>query len=200
MGNANSSQTASDTNPWFTHGLEFPKFETESRKEGYEVRKYQPSKWVSTKNESMSFERSARTGFRRLFKYITGQNSAGIKIPMTCPVAVKIQPSQGPACESTFTTHFYIPLKHQESTPEPTNKEVNLVEYPEFTAYVLSYSGFNNDEKLLSRAAELGELLEHDGVSNFVKDHYYYAGYDPPYRLFNRHNEIWFISTNDLSD
>ena len=192
MGNTGSTEH-SDTNPWFAHGLEFPAFETESRKEGYEIRKYQHSKWVSTQKESMSFKDATMVGFWRLFKYISGENTSNVKIPMTCPVAVKIQPSQGPACESMFTTHFYIPAEHQANTPQPSNKEVSLIEYPEFTAYVYSYSGFNSDEKLLQNATEFGTLLERDGVSNYIKDHYYYAGYDPPYRLFNRHNEIWFI-------
>ena len=200
MGNSSSSQ-ASNNYPWFSHGLETPDFETESKQdEGviYEVRKYPVTKWVSTEIQSMSFQEATRQGFRKLFKYISGENSSGSKIPMTCPVAVKIQPSQGPACESTFLTHFYVPMQYQNNTPTPTGEDVALVEYPAFKAFVLSYSGFNSDEKLLESATKLATQLEKDGVDH-VKEYYYYAGYDSPYRLFNRHNEVWFVATTNSS-
>ena len=199
MGNSSSSSdnaSTSSTSPWFTHGLESPPFETTEVKEGYEIRKYKASKWVGTQVKAMSCKEALVTGFRRLFKYISGQNATHQKIPMTAPVTAKVEPSQGPACETNFIIHFYIPKAFQINSPAPTNSEVSFYEYPEFTAYTLSYSGFTSDEKLLQHASQLGTLLERDGV-DFVKDYYFYCGYDPPYRLFNRHNEVWFVAKSN---
>lgn len=49
----------------------------------------------------------------KLFDYISGGNSAKTKIPMTAPVVTKIEPGQGPNCESTFTMSFYNPYSYQ---------------------------------------------------------------------------------------
>lgn len=54
-----------------------------------------------------------RGAFMKLFDYISGGNSAKAKIPMTAPVLTKIEPGQGPNCESTFTMSFYNPYNYQ---------------------------------------------------------------------------------------
>lgn len=40
----------------------------------YEIRTYQPTKWVSTSVSGMQLEAALSTGFRRLFNYIQGNN------------------------------------------------------------------------------------------------------------------------------
>ena len=70
--------------------------------------------------------------FWKLFNYISGQNAKQIKIPMTAPVSILIEPGAGPNCESTFTTAFYVPAAFQEDTPEPTEEGVSIEERPEF--------------------------------------------------------------------
>jgi hypothetical protein len=52
------------------------------------------------------------------------------------------------------------------------------------------FDGFANDEKWVACASELAESL---GAEKYVQDYYYTAGYDSPYKLFNRRNEVWFI-------
>lgn len=51
--------------------------------------------------------------FMKLFRYISGTNSKQAKIPMTAPVLTKIEPGQGPNCESTFVMSFYQPYSLQ---------------------------------------------------------------------------------------
>lgn len=55
---------------------------------------------------------------------------------MTAPVTCRVEPGDGPACESRFTVSFYIPEEHQASPPEPSEPEVFLENRQEFTAYV----------------------------------------------------------------
>ena len=47
-------------------------------------------------------------------------------------------------------------------------------------------------ESWINQARKLAEALEKDGVT-FEKGYYFINGYDSPWTLFNRHNEIWFV-------
>lgn len=49
----------------------------------FEVRKYEPTVWVSTVIEEVDFDAATNVGFHRLFDYISGNNEAATKIPMT---------------------------------------------------------------------------------------------------------------------
>lgn len=77
----------------------------------------------------------------------------------------------------------------QSKPPAPSNEAVFLSEAPAFTAYVASYSGWNSEKRFTQVAAELFEELKASGVS-VREDMYYTAGYDSPFRLVNRHNEV----------
>jgi len=52
-------------------------------------------------------------GLQKLFDYIEGANEEGIKIPMTSPVKVDMEPSCGPFCVQNFTVSFYLPRTFQ---------------------------------------------------------------------------------------
>jgi len=109
---------------------------------------------------------------------------------MTAPVITKIVPGAGPNCESTFTVSFYVPPSHQADTPVPSSKEVFLEDFPEMTLYSSSRGGFMNEEQWISEARDLSERLTAKPIR---KDYYFTAGYDSPFKLFNRTNEVWFL-------
>ena len=98
----------------------------------YEERIYPAQKWVKTQMESISKDSASSAMFRKLFNYISGQNDKQIKIPMTAPVSVLIEPGAGPNCESTFTMAFYVPAAFQDDTPQPAESGVSIEERPEF--------------------------------------------------------------------
>ena len=77
----------------------------------------------------------------------------------------------------------------QSKAPTPSNEAVFLSQAPAFEAYVASYSGWNSDKKFTKVASELFEELRSAGV-DVREDMYYTAGYDSPFRLINRHNEV----------
>lgn len=102
----------------------------------YEERLYPARKWVRTQMKNISRDAASSPMFWKLFNYISGQNDKQVKIPMTAPVSVLIEPGSGPNCESTFTMAFYIPSAFEEDTPVPTDPDVSIEERPEFTTYV----------------------------------------------------------------
>lgn len=178
---------------FFSTGLQSPKFtEQEKKGEDYEVRTYHDTKWVSTTVSGMQLDAAMSTGFRRLFKYIQGNNQNKAKVEMTAPVTCRVEPGAGPACESQFIVSFYIPEEHQASPPEPTDPDVFVEHRKELTAYVRTHGGFSNENMKREELVKLLESLQRDGVP-YVEKPYYVAGYDSPFKLTNRRNEVWVL-------
>jgi hypothetical protein len=134
-------------------------------------------------------------GFMRLFDYIQGANNKSEKIPMTAPVLVQIQPAQGPYCKNNFTVNFFVPFEQQANPFTPTAKDVYISSFPAMCAYVKTYPGFGSTtEAILKNAAALAEALSKDGIGDtYHKEFYFYAGYDSPFKLFDRTNDVWFV-------
>lgn len=177
----------------FSSGLQNPKF-TAAEKQGqdYETRTYHAAKWVSTTLTGTDWDAAMGTGFRRLFKYISGTNHSKAKVEMTAPVSCFVEPGAGPTCESKFTVSFYIPEEHQAAPPEPSDADVFIEHRKEFTAYVRMHGGFSNEQMKRDELLKLLESLKRDGAE-FVDQPFYVAGYDSPFKLTNRRNEVWIL-------
>ena len=186
MGNASSTGSAP--------------FDVVEERNGYQIRKYQPTKWVGIEIKSSTCEYAYPLAYKRLCKYISGDNVTGQRIPMTFPVIVKITPNKETG-KTTFITHFYLPSEYQgksdSEVPYPNNPEVKIYDYSEFTAYVIRYGGFSNDGKLSNYTIQLENLLKNDEIVNYKSEYSFYASYDPLHRICNRCNEIWFLATSE---
>lgn len=177
----------------FSTGLQNPRFTAEPNQgRDYEVRTYHATKWVSTSLKGLDLDPAMNTGFRRLFKYISGTNQNRVKVEMTAPVTGFVEPGAGPACESTFTVSFYIPEEHQENPPPPSDPDVFIEHRPQFTAYVRTYGGFSTQQTKLLELQKLLDSLRRDGAEH-VERPYYVAGYDSPFKLSHRRNEVWVL-------
>ncbi|XP_067098122.1 heme-binding protein 2 isoform X2 [Osmerus mordax] len=161
----------------FSSGLQTPKFTAEKSKgQDYEVRTYHATNWVSTTIEGMQQD---------------------VKVEMTAPVSCLVNPGAGPACETSFTVSFFIPEEHQADPPRPTDLENIFVENrKQFTAYVRTYGGFSNEQKSREELLRLVESLQRDGAP-YKETPYYIAGYDSPFKLTNRTNEVWILKKED---
>ncbi len=179
--------------PSFCDGLDCPKYTLIAVKKGYEIRKYEATKWVGTTVPSMSFTTALHIAYGKIAAYISGANSANEKIPMATPIATKVVPGQGPACNSNFTVLLFIPFAYQSKAPAPTDAQVALVDLPAVTAYVTSFGGWEADNELQEEASDLANTLIDDNV-DYVKDFYLTASYDPPTKDTGRHNEVWFLA------
>jgi len=190
--------SASDwVEPWFCHGLNCPRYTNPQNltidRTSIQIREYQSALWASTLVENTNLHDAEETGFQRDFDYIDGDNTAKTNIPMTSPVLNYIEPAQGPYCTTNFTVSFYVPYAYQppnNGPPAPTESTVYLSDIKAMTVAVLAFDGFGEDDVVIAEAAKLNKLLSQSGLS-YDENNWYLAGYDPPFRLSNRHNEIW---------
>jgi len=176
--------------PWFYHGLEGPAFVEVSRTNNYVVREYPESYWSATTVTGKDLDAAGSEAFMRLFRYISGANAEGQKIEMTAPVLASVIPGDGPFCEENFTYHFYLPREFQTNPPKPTEESVTNMKLPPLRVAVASYGGWSNEREVITNGRALFETLSEDNVP-FNSEMFYTAGYDSPFRLIDRHNEVW---------
>ncbi|EFN55172.1 hypothetical protein CHLNCDRAFT_57955 [Chlorella variabilis] len=184
--------------PWFCHNLDCPKFTVVNTTDDYEVRYYEAGAWVSTDVEAYAYALGVSKGFQRLYQYIDGANHAAVKIPMTAPVRTLISAAAGPFCKSNFTISFFVPFAFQkDGAPKPNNPDVYLDHSPAFTAFVAQSGGFVMDDFSVTRMAKrLTDALDRD-EQPYNADTFFFAGYDPPFRLMGRHNEVWVVAEEE---
>lgn len=174
----------------YAHGLETPNYTvTASDENGFEVREYQPSKWIATTITGTDRKAALYSDFMLLFKYISGTNQENQKVAMTTPVLAKVDAIQDED-KSNITVGFFVPFEFHDKPPAPTNPDLSIVDLPAMTVYTQSFGGYESNEKVAQHLAELKEKLAQEN-KEYIKDCYYTAGYDPPYRIFGRHNEVW---------
>lgn len=179
--------------PEFCNGLECPEYELiSSPAKNIEIRQYKKSSWVSTEMKNGSLDSLRSKGFWTLYNYISGKNENKEKIEMSAPVLVKIN-SKIPFSDSDVigTMSFYLGYKYEnEAAPEPEDSNAYLFTLEPKKYAVISYGGYSKQKDQEENLRTLGSYLEQNNY-NFVKDYYFYAGYDSPFRFFGRHNEVW---------
>lgn len=167
----------------------------------FEIREYE-ALVVAETLVNTGFDEAGKVAFKRLFGYISGDNSAASEIAMTAPVmALKQNLEKGEKISMTapvtgqksalgWRFAFVLPATYTlESAPLPESPEVRLVLVPARKVAVKRYSGswsetaYETNLKLLQDWMQQNRL-EADSLPSV-------AGYDPPWTLpFLRRNEI----------
>ncbi|GMH05546.1 hypothetical protein Nepgr_007386 [Nepenthes gracilis] len=176
--------------------IECPIYDVIHMGNGYEIRRYNTSLWMSTSTlQDISFVEGTRTGFMQLFNYIQGKNEYKKKIEMTAPVLTKVVPSDGPFCESSFVVSFYVP-KVDQADPPPA-KGLHAEKWNHKYTAVRQFGGFVSDSDVAEEAAALqASLAGTDWYATIKKNQnstsvYTVAQYNSPFEFDNRVNEIW---------
>ncbi|KDP27282.1 hypothetical protein JCGZ_21013 [Jatropha curcas] len=183
--------------------IECPSFNLIHSGNGYEIRIYNSTVWMSTSPiEDISLVEATRTGFLQLFDYIQGKNENGEIIEMTGPVITEVSPSDGPFCKSTFTVSFYVPKENQANPPEAKGLHVQRWK-PTYVA-IRQFSGFVSDSNVGEEAAALQASLAGTVWATAIqKSHrnatsaYTVAQYNSPFEFDDRVNEIWMLFDMD---
>ena len=155
---------------------------------GIELRAYAPRVAVETPVGGAGDS----AAFGRLFRYITGANTAGRAVAMTAPVeqapqriamTVPVEMSGG------ATMRFFLPASLAASPPVPTDKDVHVVRLPAMTLGVARYSGIATMQARTQQIIRLRAALTRAGRVA-VGDPILWS-YDPPFALpFVRRNEV----------
>ena len=160
------------------------KYTTVSKSKLYEIRKYPDRLVVETETSEQN------SGFKRLFKYISGNNKDKKEIKMTTPVTQTEK-------NGNMTMQFYIPTEFNENNvPNPNNLEVKVLNIKGGLYAAIVYSGRASDSNYNKHKNILEDQLKKDKISIISKA--IRATYNSPFTLpMLRRNEVIFkIETN----
>ncbi|MFZ4545812.1 MAG: SOUL family heme-binding protein, partial [Bacteroidales bacterium] len=84
---------------------------------------------------------------------------------------------------------FVMPAGYnQANLPKPNDSGVNIKTTGEEYVAALRFGGFASDKRIAKHSEKLKNLLKSKGIS--TSGNYKYLGYNPPFRLVGRRNEI----------
>ena len=182
-----------------TVGIEKAKYEVIDKEGKFEIRQYKPQIVAETVVDS-SFDEAANIAFRRLFKYISGNNRTKESIKMTAPVnqrgsSEKIEmtaPVNQQQYAGKYAISFLMPSKYtMETLPEPLDANVKLRTNLAHKAAVVRYSGSWSQKRYLEHRVLLESFILRKGLKITGED--IFVRYDPPFQLwFFRRNEVLF--------
>ena len=150
----------------------------------YEIREYSDRLVIETKTSDQS------SSFRKLFKYISGNNKDKKEIKMTTPVTQTEK-------NGNMTMQFYMPAEFNESNiPDPNNSEVKVLNIKGGYYAAIIYSGRASDSNYIKHKNILEDQLKKDKILIISKP--IRATYNSPFTLpMLRRNEVIFkIETN----
>ena len=147
----------------------------------FEIRQYERAIFARTRVDASTIRSGSSAAFRTLASYIFGGNERSESIAMTSPVAMR--QNEGVEME------FMMPSKYTiESLPAPNRQDIEFYEKPEVVMAAISFSGWASDAKIAQMTNTLKAMLEKEGINHTGQ--FIYLGYNPPYQVINRRNEI----------
>jgi len=175
--------------------IDEPKFKLVHQYADFEVRDYAPY-LVADTTVSGGFEDAGTEGFKRLFSYISGNNSARSSVAMTAPVIQAGQKIEmtAPVLQSAgvgaFVIRFVMPSSSTlQSLPVPNDKRIVIREAPSARFAVIRYSGFWSEANYRTHLGQLKAAIARERLTIIGEP--VWARYDPPFMpWFFRRNEI----------
>jgi hypothetical protein len=156
-------------------------YTVEKKYDNFEIRRYEASLFTSVQLSTNQYSKASNEGFSILAKYIFGGNETNEKIAMTSPVAMSL--------EDSMTVMFMVPKKYKKETlPQPNQSQITFKEEPEKRVAAITFGGWSNDEKIEKYKKQLTAALDAAGID--YTNRFYFLGYNPPYEVINRKNEI----------
>ncbi|MBK8341585.1 MAG: heme-binding protein [Flavobacteriales bacterium] len=147
-----------------------------------EVRRYPEALTASVLKPGTTYKEVSNSGFRSLAGYIFGGNAEEKKIAMTAPVHMEMG-------ADSSRMRFVMPEGlTMDSLPRPNDPNVRLERVAEEVVAVLRFGGFSSDEKIGEWTEKLMQQLEAAGLQPTGPVRF--LGYDPPWQLVARRNEV----------
>jgi len=165
-----------------TNRTEQQKYNVIQKDKDFEIRFYPASTFATIESNAKTYKELSYPGFRKLAGYIFGGNEANAQISMTSPVHMDVN-------DSVSTMSFVMPsIYNKTNLPKPIDSHVRIVMSQDEYVAVIRFGGYANDKELKFYIEKLKDLLSKKGIKTL--GHYRYLGYNPPYQIFGRRNEI----------
>jgi len=179
--------------------IEKAKYTVLEKDDSFELRQYEAQIVAETFVEG-DLEEVGNEGFRRLYAYISGENTKNQSISMTAPVGQQAgsekiamtAPVSQEKKDNRWRITFLMPAEYTlKMLPEPIDERVKLAEEPGRLMAAVKYSGTWSEEGYEKNKALLEEYLRMRGLTKAGAA--VWARYDPPFMpWFLRRNEVLF--------
>jgi len=174
-----------------------PSYKVKKADGDFEIRQYTSYCVAETFVSLADFDDASSEGFRRLFRYISGDNRSKADIEMTAPVTAsrseKIEMT-APVTSTKTVDGYLIAFVMPEqlsitTTPIPSDSSIHIREIPARRVAVVRFSGRWTATSMEEHGQELMEWLSKNGLKPAGTP--VVARYDPPFMpWFLRRNEI----------
>ena len=165
-----------------TNRTEKQAYKVIKKEDEFEIRYYPPATFATIQSSAKNYRELSGSGFRKIAGYIFGNNESSSKIAMTTPVHMDIN-------DEGSSMSFVMPSAYDiNNLPRPNDANVKLHQTPGEYVAAIAFGGFANDASIKRYAAELKKALGNKGIKSI--GHFRYLGYNPPYQLVGRKNEI----------
>lgn len=162
-----------------------------------ELRDYEPRILVETEVAG-SFEEAGNSAFRRLFRYISGDNRQQATIEMTAPVTQEAEsveiPMTAPVTQEAgpegWRVAFLLPASYTwETAPQPTDERVSLRQVPAQRMAAIRFSGTWGESRFAEREGRL---------RSFIAERDLEVAGPPEYARYNSPFTPWFLRRNEV--
>ena len=165
-------------------GIETPNYKVIKTIGNVEIREYPQLILAQTKLGGKRYQSNGNNGFGVVANYIFGGNQQQQKIAMTAPVIMNMSDTEA-------SMSFVMPSQYQlTDLPTPNSTAVSLVSQDSMRLAVLRFGGFSSDEKIAKHAQILTQVLKVNNIQ--TKGSLLYMGYNAPWDVINRRNEVAF--------
>lgn len=172
------------------YGIETHYYQIQKQFHNFEIRRYDKALFSSVKLSTDNFKDASSLGFSVLAGYIFGNNYRNEKIAMTSPVMMSL--------EDSISMFFLVPKKiKMDKLPSPNNENIEFKYQPVKTVAVISFGGWANAKKIENYKIKLLAILDEKSLSH--NNQFFFLGYNAPYEVFNRKNEI-IVELNNFSN
>ena len=177
--------------------VEEAKYTVSLKNEMLEIREYEAS-IIAEVIVNDNFEDASNAAFRKLFKYISGNNSSRSDIAMTAPVKQESQtekiamtaPVGQRAAEQGWAVSFMMPASYTMDTiPLPTDSSIVLREVPAHHAAAIRYSGGWSEKKYKKHL---------DLLQNWIEQNSLEPNGQPLWARYNAPFVPWFMRRNEI--
>ena len=161
--------------------IEVYTYVVDKKYETFEIRSYEATLFTSVNLSTKGYKESSSKGFSILAGYIFGGNESKEQIAMTSPVSMSL--------EDTMTMMFMVPKQFDKnSLPKPNQSQIKFIEEPAKTVAAITFGGWSDDAKIEKYKNQLIAALDDEGIN--YNNRFYVYGYNAPYEILNRKNEI----------